>query len=360
MLSVGIRSAFKIRSFNPATGWQGGTAGTTMWNTGAGLAPVIIGGEVISTTGVTVQQALSIPPVARAVMVYASVIAGQPLAATKDGAAYDLPWLTKTDGALTPALRNVKLMQDIFFAGHACLQVKRDGAGMVTDALHMPLDRWDLDAEGYVMQDGLAVPQDNYVYIPGLLPMGFLTYAASTIRSYEAMVRTVESRTANPVPLIAIFIDEDCTLEDDEIEEVINNWSAARKSKNGAVAVVPKGIRIEVLGMEANDGAVLTAGRAAARLDVANFVNMPGALVEGNNGSSGTYENTLQNQNEFSALSLPLFTLPIALRLSQDDVTPAGVSVAFDSSDFDAMASSAQGNTGAAVAAPPKPEEITA
>lgn len=351
MTPVGIRNAFKIRSFNPATGWQGGSAGTTMWNTGAGLAPVIIGGEVISATGVTISQALSIPPVTRAIMIYAAVLAGQPLTAKLDGAAHDLPWLTHTDGALTPAIRNVQMMQDLFFAGHTCLEVKRDAAGYVTDAIRLPLDRWSLDSEGYVLRDGLMAQQDNFVYIPGLLPMGFLTYAAATIRSYEAMVRTVESRSANPVPMIAIHIEEDCTLTDDEIDEVITNWSNARKSKNGAVAVVPKGIRIEVLGMGADDGVMLTAGRNAARLDVANFVNAPAALLDGNNGTSGTYENTLQNQNEFSALSLPLFTLPIALRLSQDDVTPPGVSVSFDSTDFDAMPAAAKGNTGAAVGA---------
>lgn len=355
---MGIRSAFKIKNFNPATGWQGNGVGT-LFNTGAGLAPVIVNGEVHSPDQVTVAQALAIPPVSRAMMIYAAVLAGQPLTAKQDGRAYDLPWLTKTDGALTPAIRNVQLQQDLFFAGHACLEVTRDGAGMVTDAIRLPLDRWTVDHEGYILLDGVKDNQEKYLYIPGFLPFGFLTYAASTIKHYENMTRTIESRSANPVPLIAIHIEEDCTLEDDEIEEVITNWSNARKSKNGAVAVVPKGIRIEVLGMGADDGVMLTAGRNAARLDVANFVNMTAALVDGNNGTSGTYENTLQNQNEFSALSLPLFTLPIALRLSQDDVTPPGVTVSFDSSDFDAMPSNAKGNTGTAVAGTPATQEIT-
>lgn len=362
MLSVGILSAFKIKHFNPATGWQGtdATVGAHLWNTGAGLAPIIVQDGVLApAAGVNVSQAMAIPPVARAIMLYASVMAGSPLTAKQDGQPHDLPWLTHTDGALTPAVRNVQMMQDIFFAGHSCLQVIRNEAGHVTDAIRLPLDRWSLDAEGYVLMDGQLEPQDRFVYIPGFLPMGFLTYAASTIRSYEAMVRTVESRSANPVPLIAIHIEEDCTLEDDEIEEVITNWSNARKSKNGAVAVVPRGIRLEVLGEGADDGAMLTAGRDAARLDVANFVNMTAALVDGNNGTSGTYENTLQNQNEFSALSLPLFTLPIALRLSQDDVTPPGVSVSFDTSALDAAPADARGNVGAAVAPSPNNQEIT-
>ena len=353
---MGIRNAWRIRNYNKGTGWAGTpstAAYSTPWATGASLAPVIIAGQEIlrTSTQVTMAQAMGIPPIARAVMMYTAVVAGQPLTAAGEvPQGVDLSWLNSTgEGALSPAVRNAQLVQDIFFAGHTLLQVTRDSDGYVNDAVRMPLDRWNLDEAGYVLIDGQEVHQDSVVYIPGLLPFGFLTYAASTIRHYEAMTATLESRSANPVPLIAIYVDEDCPLDDDEIQQVLDNWSAARKAKNGAVAVVPKGIRIEVLGEGSDDGQMLTSARNAARLDVANFVNLTAALVDGNNGTSGTYENTLQNQNEFNALSLPLFTLPIAARLSQDDVTPPGVSVQFDASAFDAAPSDAQGNLGTAV-----------
>jgi hypothetical protein len=355
---VGFRDTFKIKDWRPGTGWAKGstvagiTSYTSPWSTGAGLAPVIIADGVVQESGnVSVAQALGVPPIARAVMAYSSVISEQPLV----GSVQDdtTSWLGRTDGAITPAMRNVLMFQDLFWSGHTLLTVKRDAAGYVSEAMHLPIGRWKIDEEGYVLVDDVRVDQSTVVYIPGLLPMGFLQFAAGTIRHYWAMIRTIESRSANPVPLIAIHIEEDCTLTDDEIEEVIDNWSDARKSKNGAVAVVPKGIRLEVLGEGADDGQMLTAGRNAARLDVANFVNMPGALVDGNNGTSGTYENTLQNQSEFAALSLPLFTNPIAARLSQDDVTPPGVTVRFDSSRFDSMSSPAKGNTGDATGAGP-------
>lgn len=355
---MGILNAWRIKNYNKDTGFTGtpSTAGyTTPWST-AKLAPVIISGQEIlrPNEAVTMAQAMGIPPIARAVMMYTAVVAGQPLTAQgtlPEGTT--LEWLNSTgEGSLSPAIRNAQLVQDIFFAGHTLLQVTRDKDGYVSDAIRMPLERWNLDAEGYVMIDGEVVHQDSVVYIPGLLPFGFLTYAASTIRHYQAMTDTLESRSANPVPLIAIYVDEDCPLTDEEIEEVLANWSAARKARNGAVAVVPKGIRIEVLGEGSDDGQMLTSARNAARLDVANFVNLTAALVDGNNGTSGTYENTLQNQNEFNALSLPLFTLPIAARLSQDDVTPPGVSVHFDATAFDAAPSDAQGNLGTAVQSP--------
>lgn len=357
---MGFRETFKIKDWRPGTGWHkgSGVAGITSYtspdafgSTGAGLAAVIVGEGVVPEAGVTIAQALGVPPIARAVMAYSAVISEQPLVGDDDGAATS--WLGRTDGCITPAQRNVNMFHDLFWSGHTLLQVKRDAAGYVSEAMHLPLGRWKIDEQGYVLVDDVQVDQSSVVYIPGMLPMGFLTYAAGTIRHYWAMINTIESRSSNPVPLIAIHVEEDCTLTDDEIEEVIDSWSKARKSKNGAVAVVPKGIRLEVLGEGADDGVMLTAGRNAARLDVANFVNMPGALVDGNNGTSGTYENTLQNQSEFAALSLPLFTKPIAARLSQDDVTPPGVTVKFDSSKFDAASTPAKGNTGDATGAGP-------
>lgn len=363
---MGIRNAWRIRNYNKGTGWAGttSTAGyTTPWTTTAKLAPVIISGQEIlrSNEQVTMAQAMGIPPIARAVMMYTAVVAGQPLTAAgpvpEDA---DLTWLDSTgDGAISPAVRNAHMVQDIFFAGHTLLQVTRDSNGYVSDAIRLPLDRWNLDESGYVLVDGEQVHQDSVVYIPGFLPFGFLTYAASTIRHYENMTATLESRSSNPVPMIAIYVDEDCPLTDEEIEEVLDDWSDARRSKNGAVAVVPKGIRIEVIGADAGGGEMLTEARNAARLDAANFVNLTAALVDGNNGTSGTYENTLQNQNEFNALSLPLFTLPIAKRLSQDDVTPPGVSVHFDGSAFDAAPSDAQGNLGTAVSLAKTPAPTT-
>lgn len=363
---MGILNAWRIRKYNQATGWAGSESSlnyATPWQTGATLAPVIISGQEIlrPESSVSMAQAMAIPPIARAVMLYTAVVAGQPLVAeNKDGSAYALEWLNSTgEGAVSPALRNAQLVQDLFFAGHALLEVTRDTDGYVTDAIRLPLDRWSLDEEGYVLIDKERVHQDTVVYIPGLLPFGFLTYAASTIRHYAAITRTLESRSANPVPLIAIYVDEDCNLTDEEILQVQTNWADARRSQNGAVAVVPKGIRIDVLGQDAGGGEMLTEARNAARLDAANFVNLTAALVDGNNGTSGTYENTLQNQNEFNALSLPLFTLPITRRLSQDDVTPPGVSVQFDGSRFDTAPQDARGNTGRAIETPPTTTEST-
>ena len=362
MLCVGLlKNLFKHKDYNPATGWSGSnvSAWTSPWlQQPTPVRAIIVPDAVLPEGDATIAQALGIPPIARAVMAYSSVISEQPLMAsvnppfTGDVEAAT-QWLNHSQGWLTPAMRNVKMFQDIFWAGHCVLRVGRDSAGYVNDAEWLPLDRWSLDADGNVLLDGYLEDQASFVYIGGFLPMGFLQFASATIRHYWAMINTIESRSNNPVPLVAIYIDEDCDLSDDEIDDVVEDWSNARRAKNGAVAVVPKGVRVEVLGDKIDSSQLLTAGRNAARLDVANFVNMPGALVDGNNGTSGTYENTLQNQSEFAALSLPLFTKAIAGRLSQDDVTPPGVTVSFDSSKFDQASTPAVGNTGSAVPAAP-------
>ena len=63
------------------------------------------------------------------------------------------------------------------------------------------------------------------------------------------------------------------------------------------------------------------------RVDIANYGHVNASLLEGANGASDTYENTLQSKDEFISLSFALFAGAITQRLSQDDVTPPGVTV---------------------------------
>jgi phage portal protein BeeE len=104
-------------------------------------------------------------------------------------------------------------------------------------------------------------------------------------------------------------------------------------------------------GADKDDSAMLTEARNAARLDAANFTNLPAAMLDGNSGTTDQYSNTLQNANEFLTLSVSLFTRAIESRLSQDDVTPEGVTVSFNSPSFDTLAP-ATGNVGTATAGP--------
>ena len=353
-----------------------GTAGTESYNTATGYASGAgLASPFIPTTShlsvvmapdlpdgpVSIGKALGVPPVARALALYSTVVATFPLLAA---GAPTPTWCTKTAGAVTPGHRWAAVVQDLIFTGASVLW-KDDVDGdnrPVTSLSRIPRDRWNIDSAGYVEIDGQRQNSNHLVYIPSLLPQGFLDYGRSSVNHYHQLQAAVLNRASNPVPLLDLHIndstfqpapalyDEDGTLlEEGEVDEVARKWGEARRSKNGAAAVSPHWLDVKTLGDGSMD--MLIEARNAVRLDVANYLNINAAMLDGNNGTSDTYSNTLQNQSEFLTLSLRLFLEPIEQRLSQDDVTPEGTVLKFDTSKFDTTAD-AKGNAGAAVAPP--------
>jgi hypothetical protein len=298
---------------------------------------------------VSVGQALSVPPVSRAVDLYTA--ATSQLTLTASAPSPSTTWLDWTEGSLSPAFRNVSMVLDLFWHRMTCLAVTRDADGMVSNGVHIPWHMWDFDQNGMIRYDGRAVPQEQVLFIPGFKQLGFLEYAQESIRQYLSMCRTITDRAENPKPMLGLKIKEDFIPDADEADTAHAEWTAMRKAPGGGTAFIPAGIDVQEYGGE-DASAWLIEARNAIRLDVGNFTNLPASLVEGNSGASGDYSNTLQVQNEFIRLSLALFTRPIEARLSQDDVTPEGVTVTFNSATLDTLTEPAKGNLGSATASP--------
>lgn len=302
----------------------------------------------------SVASACHVPAVARGNALYSVVAAGSPLRPA-DGS--DLPselaWINKTWGPITAGKRRAQLVQDMFFHNEGMLRVARDG-GVIQDALALRHDRWRFNGDAqveYKAQDNswfLAPRQEDFIWIPGLLPMSFLEFAAESIAQYQGICKTISQRASSPIPVVELHITEDYEGTADELKEVQKQWNIARAAEGGAVGITPKGITLNVhLGGE--DAAMLIGARNAIRVDFANFVNLNASMLDGASGTTDTYSNTLQDANEFLRLSLGIFTLPISQRLSQDDVTPEGLELEWDFSKFDMTP--AAGNTGSAVPA---------
>lgn len=302
----------------------------------------------------TVASACHVPAVSRANAMYSVVAAGSPLRPA-DGSEMpeDLAWINKTWGPITAGKRRATLVQDMFFHNESMLRVARDG-GTIVDAMALPWTRWQYNAAGlveYKASDGSwfeAERQEDFIWIPGLLPISFLDYAAESIAQYQGICKTISQRASSPIPVVELHITEDYQGTKDELIEVQKQWNVAREAPGGAVGITPRGVTLNVhLGGE--DAAMLIGARNAIRVDFANFVNLNASLLDGASGTSDTYSNTLQDANEFLRLSQGIFTLPICQRLSQDDVTPEGLELEWDFSKFDMTP--AAGNTGSAVPA---------
>lgn len=329
-----------LASYSPSTGWADNAVLSSPWATGTGLKSILFDG--VETTQVTTAMALTVPPVVRAIALYSTVAAKLTLKADQG----ETPaWMNQTFDAITPGKRLAGIVQDLIFHGDACLIVDRHGAE-IRDALLMPRDVWQTDTFGRIMVSGEVVEdQSQFIYIDSLLPQGFLEYAAEAVHEYRSIRRTVNDRANNPVPLLALNVTEYFEGTPEELKAAQEDWNNARRARGGATAITPFGVNAEAMGTGMDDELLIEA-QNNMRLTMANFLNINAAMLDGNNGTSDTYSNTLQNKNEFESLSMSTWLSPIEQRLSQPDVMPLGRKVRFE--PFDSLPDAA-GNTGAAV-----------
>lgn len=342
--------AHALKSWSDTSGY--GTSGVMQirspWAGDNVLATVM--GVTLPSTEVTVASALSVPAVSRAVALNSIVAAGSPWQDAEDQERPVAPWINKTWNAIPAGKRRAGLVQDIFLHNQALLAVERDDQGNIQDGLWWPRHSWQLDDKGQVQtQDTtgrwVAEPrQDRFVWIPGLLPMSFMDFAAESIRQYVGLCQTITNRSKSAIPMVELKVTQDWNGTPEELKAAQKAWNTARAMEGGATAVTPYGIEVKIhLGNE--DQAMLIEARNAIRVDFANYANLNASIVDGASGASDTYSNTLQDANEFLRLSTGLWMLPITQRLSQDDVL--GQDIAWDHSKFDLTP--AAGNTGQAV-----------
>lgn len=294
-------------------------------------------------------QALTVPPVAKAALLYST---GAAKAILKNPEGNVPAFLETSEGAITPGAHIAALVLSLLFHGKAVAWAVRDDQGNVTDILPLPAGHFGLDFLGRVTLKGdVLKDQERFIFIRSLLGSGFLTYGKDSITHYLGLRDSILSRSRNPIPVVELKVTDTFVADINEIKQAQVDWAAARSATNGAVAVTPQGVDVIIHGDKA-DTAMLSEARNEVRKDVANFVNINSSLLEGNNGQSDTYSNTLQDKDEFVDLSLDTFLIPIEQRFSQRDVSQ--VPLVFDRAAFRAaVAPAAVGNVGAAA---PKPE----
>jgi len=278
-------------------------------------------------------------------------------------------WLNAASGPIAPKLRNVRTMVDLLLANRALWITSGTGYDR-GEAVHLHAHLWSVDEAGvialsgvtpnahgdYVMGGKVITNVANLIYFPGAMPMGFLETAQDSLAYYLDILATIKSRAKTPMALMELKVlesydgldpdDEDYDEDLDPIKNTQKAYAAARRMPDGVVTVTPKDVDL-IIHQADDDGGMLIEARAALRVDVANHLNLPASLLDGESGGSDDYSNTLQKRNEFEDLSLELFTAPIHARLSLDDVTPPGEIVEFQPLDSDPAA--AVGNTGDAV-----------
>lgn len=337
--------------FSKSTGFQQSSQMASPFSSGTGLAPVIASDLGYFTNGgrATALEALSCPPIYRGIALLVTLISDLKLI-YEDGSELsdEDRWMNESPGSITPGQRHAALLTDLVLARDSVYWVERDGDKIVS-ALLLPRECWDLDWYGNVVINGeTAADQSQFIYFQSLMPLGLLDAAAASIEHYIDLRNTIRSRSKNPMPLVELHVTTDFEGTAKELEATQERWAKARQAENGAVAITPMGIEL-IIHRPEDDGAVLTGARNAVRLDFANFLNEAASLLEGANGASATYENTLQAKDELITLSLATWLTPIQQRLSQPDVTKSGKRIIFDLSGLTGTVTDAKGNAGTAI-----------
>ena len=176
--------------------------------------------------------------------------------------------------------------------------------------------------------------QNTVVYIPSLMPLGFLDVARDSIRQYRNITQTINNRSAAPEPVVILKETQESGSQPDEIDDALDSLTNALSSKRGGIVFQPYGLEISGFGATDSANALMVEAKESLRKDIANHLGITVGLLDGTNGDSNTYNNAVDERNELLELSLKTWTDPIADRLSQNDCTPEGVKVSVDYSSF--------------------------
>ncbi|GAA2841745.1 phage portal protein [Leucobacter komagatae] len=277
-------------------------------------------------------DALRVPAIAASRNRIVEKLAGRPLVDyldTDERADPQPAWLSRTDDALamSPYQRMVATLDDHIFNGVSAWAVRRGASDQITEAMHIPFDRWHQDEYGVVFFDGEEAPEDQVIVIPSAHP-GLLVSGRDLIEGGLALEQAWRSRAQNPVPSIILQEREDNGMNPDEAKVYVDAVAAARSNPNGSVMFIP--FKIDARFEEHSGESFLEAARNAIRLDVAAHMNLTAQSVEASKVQSTLTYETAEQAEAQTTDRMSFWSEPIEARLSLDDVVPKKQRVRFD------------------------------
>lgn len=317
-----LRFASSVASRQPyrpiSSPWTSGQLSRIVWSDVLGSDSMLV----------TRADAMRVPAIAKGRALICGTLARQALAKFRGG---DLlapdPWMYRTNGQQTPSQRMLWTLDDLIFGGRSLWAVSRGTRDQILDAWRVPPEDWQITSDLRVEVLGIEADENEVILFEGPQD-GLLEIAAEDIRAAGRMKRAWSQRVDAPVPLVELHVtDQTYSLTPQEEESLIADWEESRR--HGGTALTPAVIETKVHGQTPTD--LFVEGRNAARLDFANFLNIPAALMEGSLATATlTYSTQEGRRNEFVDYSLSYWAEPISARLSMDDVTPAGTRIDFD------------------------------
>jgi hypothetical protein len=288
----------------------------------------------------TREEALALPGAFKARAVLLSLLANKPLVAYEAAelelaelegrdplpAAKQPAWLRGGNAGVSPWHRMAATLDDCIYYGWSLWVREYDGDELVKHE-RVPIGAWKFDDDSRVLVQrapGKFEPADEaeVTLIPGPSE-GLLAYAARSLDGAKAIEESWVERARNPIPMIDLHQTIESGLKPEEAKAYVDQWNEARRTSGGA-AFTPYDIQANALGQLSPD--LYTEGRNNARIDIANFHNLPVSLLDGSVATASlTYSTQEGDANEVELYSVPYWRDPIVGRLSLDDVAGEGV-----------------------------------
>ena len=308
--------------------WAEGQLQEFVWND-------IFGTDTVPVTRI---EAMSLPSVVVARGLLLGALAGRPLRALRGQELLDPQptWLYRTDTDLPPWHRMAHTLDDIIFYGSSLWAVERGSEGQITDAVRVPWDRWEVDPTGDILIDDIYPDRKSVIYFPGPFE-GLLNVAGRSIRAavdLEVIRAAVDlegswaGRARTPSPAIVLEEKEDNGMTQAEASAYVKAVAAARRDPDGTVMYIPYSLNARFEGNTSTD--LMIEARNAVKLDIANFLNVPTAMLDAALPKASLNYETQDGRQEAFIERLPYWTEPIEARLSMDDVCPRGQRIRFD------------------------------
>lgn len=275
------------------------------------------------------EQAMKVPAVVAARNLIALALSQGVLRCFRGETEIDPPvWTYRTDSDVPPQVRMAWTVDDLLFGGFSVWEVARAKSGAIGDAVRVPPERWDWDADLRILIDGDPVQAKDVILFTGW-DDGLLYTGNTAIRHALGLADEVARRVRVPqahTTLRATSPEVDPT--DDEKRALLASYADARRQRDGAVSWVPYGIEVD------NGGeapvSLYEQGRNAAVLDIARLTGVPATLLDASGvASSLTYQTTVMSRSLLNDRRRERATA-IEARLSMDDVTPRGTRIALD------------------------------
>lgn len=307
----------------------------TPWGASDAALEPFVYEDIFGATGiVTRAQALTVPAVAAGRSILLGTIAPAPLRALKDAQLVPVQpsWLQRTNSVQGPVARMMHTYDDWIFYGNALWALKRGADTFVQDAQYVPRTMWrinpdSLDVQVLTASGWIVAPESEYLYLPAPFE-GLLAIASDTIRGALDIENSWRTRARTPLPGLILQETEEHGMTPDEMQQWVSAIAAQRRKPDGAVMGIPHKVTATVADPGGTD--LLTEGRNAVKLDIANFLNLnPAMLGSALPKSSLNYETQQGSRDEFIE-RLAYWTAPLEDRLSQNDIVPNGQRVRFD------------------------------